>query len=329
MKKTQVLIADKDNLYVNALVEYLISHNSLRGMSICGVSNSQDIKALNGEFKYGIVSEDADELIDKECPSIKIDKKILLSENKNEDKESFFFKYQSMEVLENLILGDIRFKSESDFNVNQSTRSILGIYSPSKHELSLPFSLSVCKMLSEHGSVLFVDLSEISILSKLLPEIIFEDLIDAIYLLENQGEYLDLSSYIVEFQGFSIFSPIKTPSQSAYICVEQWKSFLERLMSFGFKYVVVFYGNLIQGFSEFATDFSKLILLRRPGDFYSLADEVFMEFMESIMLKDVCKEISLPMSGANLTKGGYRLDSLIEGKLLSFVKRELDEEFRD
>lgn len=324
MKSTHLLIADEDALYVKALVEYIVNSNCLKGISIYGATNFNELVSIKGEFNIAIVSKEAENLINYKCPDIKVLKTIYLVEDRTEDLQTSFFKYQSMINLENLLLSDLRGNQDTSTVIYSGSQKLIGIFSPSKHELSLPFSLCVCKMLTEQGKVLFIDLSEISILCALLPDVIFEDLSDAIYLMENQGERIDFNKYIIEFQDFFMFAPIKTPSQSVYITEAQWQAFLNIVNSLGFEYVVVFFGNLIQGFSGIATGLSKLILLQRVGDYYNLSDEVFLDFMEKISLKNICTGINLPMSASNLTRGGYRLDSLIEGKLLSYVKRELE-----
>ena len=323
MKGYEILVIDSERKYVDALVRFLMSQriDGSSSISVTGISDPEDITGLNGRFSIGIIAEEYLNLIENSDGShgITIDRVFVLTEDNTIDKPNSIYKYQNMDILCGILSQEKRRRgvvSEAD------GMEVLGVYSPSKHELSLPYALSLCKSFIGNKEVLFVDLSEIGTLSFLMGERIREDLIDVIYMLENGEDGGGLEKFIIPYEGISVLSPVATPSQLSYITPDQWGKLFEKIKESGFQKVVVLFGSLIQGFADLAGNLRKLIVLKKPGDFYAISDEIFMDYMEKLDLKDICEDVLLPLSAANLTSGSFRLEALINGKLMEFVNRE-------
>lgn len=322
MKTTNVLICDEDKAYVGAVVGYLMGKEAEGriGISAVGISDPKAFNSISGVYDFAVFSESFFEIYSEKKEQLLIRRVMVFSENPDDkDLEDVFYKYTNMDLLFGLINGEKRRADAGNISGVQNNFRIIGIYSPGRHELSLPFSLCLSKHLSNRNDVLFLDLSEIGILSKLMGKPFGEDLIDVIYLLENGDFGGGIEKYIYPYEGFNILSPVSTPSQLSYVTVEQWMMLLGKIRENGFRNLVILFGNLVQGFSEIASNIQEFLVIKKHGDFYAIADNTFMDFMDKLGLGNKCREVYLPLSAANLTSGGFRLESLINGRLMEQV----------
>lgn len=326
MNSRGIIICDKDKDYCMALTSFLMAKTlEDKGMMITGISETERITGVKGDYEIGLVSEDFLDALG-ENPKIRIEQLMILREKKEDCLESDFFKYQNMSS----VIASLNRKIPVKLDVNKEAKDsvkMIGLYSPAKHELTLPYALCVCKSLGEKSETLFVDLSEIGILPKITGRVYEEDLIDLIYTLENGGLSDGITSYIKEYEGIYLLSPVSSPSQFSYISPAQWKSLFGKIKESGFRNIVVLFGNLIQGFSEMARDFSKIYIIKKPGDYYAVAESVFSDFMEALGMSEICEEVILPLSVSSGSKGGFRLGGLLAGKLREFADSKMEESF--
>lgn len=319
MRYSDILICDNDKDYVNDLIEYLMENKTNYNpmFSVTGCTDINEFKVFEGNFEYGLLGGDYYKYFNEESSKAKINKSFLLTEEPVDITETeTFFKYQSMEKLDSILCVNKAWP-----NVDQELK-MYGIYSPSKHELSLEFSLCVCKKLSLNSNLIFIDLSEVGILHRLLEIDIEEDLLDAIYMLEND-ENLDLGKYIYSFEGFSVFAPVLTPAQLPYISGNQWMRLFERIKENGYRQIVINFGVLCQGFSELVGMSEKLMVLEKAGEYYSIFEKEFMEYINKLGLNNKIISLKLPFTAANFSMRGFSLDSLMSGKMMEYVDEAL------
>lgn len=324
MKNKRILIYGEKSEYTEALCQYLISRDSKNkmGYTVVRATGANDIHGEKESFDFVIKNEsDCD---DKKSPDICCkEKTIIISEDEdNRQKDGFFYKYQSMEVLLECIGRE---RTENTRNVAIGKTRIIGIYSPVFHELAEPFALSLCNCLSEHGEVILVDLWEISILEKLMESGFEGDLIDLLYSIESgmNPERYQVEPYIKEFEGFNILAPISSPSQIAYIDEQSWMDLIELLTGCGYSHVVVLFGGLVKGMNELLGLTDKLVVLGKEGDYYRMMEDVFMDYLGNLDLLTKAVKVHLPLSANNLKGGSYRLESLINGHMKDFIRKEI------
>lgn len=317
--RSTILVCDEDKEYVKAITAYLMSLNHTnRRLVVTGISEEENLTALSEHFDIVLASESMKESIESK-EQVKRDVLFTLKESREDLQEKDFYKYQCMDTLVSILFPSIYMERLPD---SKDGAFITGIYAPSKHELALPYALCLCRELSKEKETLFIDLSEIGVLPSIVGSSTNEDLIDLIFMLENQGFKGDIGNFITEYEGVYLLSSSSSPSQFSYITPAQWKNLFEKIKESGFKNIVVLFGNLVQGFSELAGELKNLVVIKKPGEYFSLAEGMFMDFMENLGLKNLCREVSVPLSISGTLQGPFRMGSLINGKLREYVRVE-------
>lgn len=317
--RSTILVCDKDKNYVKAITAFLMALNHPnRRFVVTGISEDESLSSLSGHFDGILASEDMKDLIES-CEQIKSEMILTLKETKEDLKEDDFYKYQCMDTLVSLLFPGIHREYLGD---SKEDSFITGIYAPSKHELALPYALCLCRELSREKETLFIDLSEIGILSSIMGSTPNEDLIDLIFMLENRGFKGEIGNYITEYEGVYLLASSSSPSQFSYITPAQWKTLFLKIKESGFKNIVVLFGNLVQGFSDLAGELKNLVVIKKPGEYFALAEGMFMDFMEKLGLRNLCREVSIPLSISGSLQGPFRMGGLINGKLREYVRVE-------
>ncbi len=333
MKKS-IVVCDSDEAYVRAFAAYLMER--IEGISISSFTSEEAFLASDEFYSIGILSKDFLSVLEFAGKG-NVQEKFYLCDDViacEYEHLPMVYKYQSMEVVEEMLKR--MQKKEKDAPTpwwNQKSgheTNVVGIYSPISHELQLPFALSIAQIYREQGSVLFLDLEEISILQMLTNQTGNRNFVDLLYLFsQDEVKQEDITCFTSSFMGIDYVNPFSGPEEMADVERDTWISFMKQVVKSGYDTVVILFGRAIRGFSEIITGCRQFIVLGRAGDYYKKSQDKFVQYIKE-RCKNVClQEVYLPMSAGNLVDGTYAIEELVQGNLGMFVRRFLQKEEND
>ena len=326
-----VLICDRDESYLKALVSFMMS--TAGELQITTYSDEECFgEALYEEdflktFDYMILGSPYFELISdlqeeargKESSAVRI----YLADNEDTMGENAFYKYQSADKLLELMSlkpDGVDGKTKRKDNSKQ----IIGIISPIHHELLVPYAMLYTKMLAEEDSALLVDAQQISILAAFCGERFDRNLTDLVYMLESkssQEKDTAISSYISNIRGLSVLGAASGPGEYNAITYDEWKGVVNKIKESGFSKVVVVFDCIQQGFEAIAPECDEIIELARQGAFYELSQEAFAGMCRDMLGSDVLRRVYLPFTAADIDCGNFQVEELWDGRLNEFVRK--------
>ena len=309
-----MVLGDEDEAFVTLFADYLM--NNVEGVEIHIYTNTNSY--LNDERHYdlGIFSKTFI-AVNEFSGKSKIGHVIYLYEKLEEEYQylTCIYKYQSIDTIIDRIE---EFKLASNEVIQKKNTTCVGILSPMNHELSLPFALSLAKIISETKKTLFVDIEEFSIMPELMEEKSDRNIADVLFEL-NQGVLkCDFGKYINSYHGIEYIAPFIDPNEINDIDEETWIMFFDAISNLGYETIVVYFGCVINGFNTIYKDMDKIIL-SKPGDYYSKFENKYALYSRREFLEEP-NIIRLPMSAGNLMDGTYCLDELLCGNLGRFVR---------
>ena len=320
MKGIRILICDKDESYTSALVRYLVG--SLKGVRISYDTSLEAFRQEEGEYRIALMTEDfIQEMELNSRGTLIIHHVIQLCSARDHGYKEYevLYKFQSMdEFLRRL--GKVGWPEEIKNKQGKETRFV-GIYSPIRHELTLPFALLYCKLLSENKRVLMMDLEENSLMRHLLGREFDANVLDCIYEMGDMNDPSVFGDYLESYEGFQILSPVDNPTDLAGIHSEQWMQLCDLAASQNFEYVVELFGELPQGFENFLDRMDRFVILGKPGDYYQASEARFVNFLRDEKPDLRVEEVMLPMTVKSMAEGSYRMDEMMRGSLGLFMKQ--------
>ena len=321
MKKFDIALCDSCEAYILKFASYLMDNMDV-GIHI--FTTTESFYSDEGDYDIAIISEDFKE-ISEFRPKGTISHKYFLSEKVENEEINFIYKYQSI----TRIIDEIKEFRHTNLacagTKNSNTKSkIIGIYSPTNHELQLPFSMAVSQANKASGKVLFLDLEEISILPQLVGNHSEKNLIDLLYEIDSSTNNLQLSEYVRTFMGVDYIDPFINPNEISEVESETWIRLFNLLMNTNYDMIVVLFGRTINGFEKCIEKLDKLYVLGKPGDYFRKGQDIFLDYIERLGIDINLENVILPMSANNLSDNSYQIEELLQGNLGVFVKRMLN-----
>ncbi len=321
-----IVVCDSDTEYVHAFAAYLMEQ--IPGITVSAFTSEEAFLKSDQTFQVGILNSDFLRVLEFGGRDLVEEKLYLCDENIATEYEHLpmVYKYQSMEIVEEMLKRMLRKDLDGWCGRRTDVKTnLIGIYSPISHELSLPFGLSLCQIMRERGSVLFLDIEELSIMNMLIHQKNEKSLMDLLYLVVQKNQSLLMSEYINSFMGIDYISPFANPEELNEISRDAWSGLMELILSAGYDSVVILFGRTVQGFRQMISMCSELIVLGKPGDYYSKSQKCFIDYAEQNFEGTRIESISLPMSAGNLVDGTYMMEELIQGNLGMFVRKMIQE----
>ncbi len=330
MRKQKIMICDTDYAYVQALTTYFIS--ALRDTEITSYSKVDRFREDAGNYDVALLGKEFIEQLDETTKMRdRFGQIFMLTGDINEGSSNgdygIVYKFQKMQ----LFMENVRqIRRDPKEELNHTGKRWTGIYSPMRHELQLVFALAYCKQKQEaepERRLLFLDLEENSLFSELVGGPAAQNVADYLYLLESDGvseeELLGCLNY---YEGFACLPPVRHFQELLMIGSLRWEKFFDSVATLGFDQVVVLFDGAFRGTEELFGRLQDLLLLVRDGDFYRKYDRQIYTFLKEKPQPMMVREAVLPLSGANLSDGTYRMEQLMEGNLAKYVQRALGEE---
>lgn len=324
--KNSVVVCDYDTEYVQAFAAYLMEQ--IPGITVATYTSEDAFLESEQEFHIGILNCDFLRVLEFNGRDLVEEKLYLCDDNIASEYEHLpmVYKYQSMEIVEEMIKRMVQ-KEIGGWKENKKENKtrMIGIYSPISHELSLPFGLSLCQVFRDRGSVLFLDIEELSILKTLICPNNEKNLMDLLYLVVQQEEHVEIGEFVNSFMGIDYISPFVNPEEANEISQEAWNRLITLAVSAGYDTVVILFGRAVQGFRHMVSLCDELIVLGKPGDYYKKSQKNFLDYANKYIQETEIASVSLPMSAGNLVDGTYVMEELIQGNLGMFVRRIIQE----
>lgn len=318
MRNLEVALCDTEESYILKFASYLMTNMKV-GIHI--FTTPESFYTDSGSYDVALMSEDFKEVSEYKNQG-EVKHKYFFSENQNVENENSIYKYQSIDsILEQIV----EFKRNNNIGAgigkSFGNSKLVGVYSPSAHDLQLPFAMALANTYRNGGKVLFLDLEEISILPSLVGKSCERDLLDLLYEINASSANIDLSSYTRNFLGVDFIQPFSNPNDICEIESETWSQFFEMLLKTDYETIVILFGRTINGFSSIIERLEKLYVLGKPGDYFRRGQDMFFDYLERINSSVDSLNVILPMSAANLADGSYQIEELLQGNLGVFVKK--------
>lgn len=316
----KVAICDFDERYVSSLLTYL--YGKCDSLSFSSFTTVEDYMAslLNNEYSYSIMGDEFYEVLkvsneeNKMTNDVNEDKLIILSASidnlQSEEAYQTIYKFGPMDGLYRMM--------SCSRSKNAGSKSF-AIYSPSHHELTEMYGLSMCKMLEETENVLLIDMVNIPIIRRLIRDGPRNGIIDVIYKLENNRAW-EIKDLLENYNGIDVLPMSFCPTDIASISKKQWKALLDYIDSLNYGAYVFIFEDINQGFREIVEYVDNCILINKRGDYYQKRQEDMREYVEKIAHKTT--SIELQMSANNLNEGCYKIEELLTGNLYQYVRSQ-------
>lgn len=326
MKKIRLLIADTDSSYLNALVRYLIGTGNR--YEVTGYTDVGRFIREANDFTLGLLGSEFIDAVRKHPVKKQQFTRIMhLTDSLDEEKTDFeqIYKFQNMstfiEQMRNAVnIHDVDTRVSGMVNESQNIRVV---FSPMHHELALPFALSMAKIMGENSQTLFVDMEDISIMQQLLDREVKRDLGDYLYHMAGQtAPDGNMTDFIGFYDSFYYMAPMKGLAALAQVTPEQWISFIGNLRKSEFEQVLILMDSSVNGMDEILQAADEILLLGKPGEYYTYSMRVFAERMSMEGLSEKCRQMLLPMSAAAQGHGSLAAEQMMGGNLGRFVRRE-------
>ncbi|MBQ1843594.1 MAG: hypothetical protein II133_03255 [Lachnospiraceae bacterium] len=326
MKKIRLLIADTDSSYLNALVRYLIGTGNQ--YEVTGYTDVGRFIREANDFTLGLLGSEFIDAVRKHPVKKQQFTRIMhLTDSLDEEKTDFeqIYKFQNMstfiEQMRNAV--NIHYVDTRVSGMVNESQNIRVIFSPMHHELALPFALSMAKIMGENSQTLFVDMEDISIMQQLLDREVKRDLGDYLYHMAGQtAPDGNMADFIGFYDSFYYMAPMKGLAALAQVTPEQWISFIGNLRKSEFEQVLILMDSSVNGMDEILQAADEILLLGKPGEYYTYSMRVFAERMSMEGLSEKCRQMLLPMSAAAQGHGSPAAEQMMGGNLGRFVRRE-------
>ena len=327
MHRIRILIGDRDGAYVRALVRFLIAS----GQGFEPRSHTEP-EFMDGGVEYDIgllTTPFMDRLreMGEEAPVFK--KLFYLSEGAGDvcsDGCESVRKYQSMDEFMSILLAAVMEGRSKPVGMEGLRR--IAVLSPVHHEMLVPYTVSVAKILAERAPTLLVDLQQVSNLPGLLGRQEERNLTDLLYLLAVGAPLKSIpGEFLGYYEGFCYLPPVK-PSFSGEVLREADYDRLTELLSVsGYENILMIFDSVIPGMSCVLSDTDEIFMVCKSGAFYESIQEIYRRMLEEAGVGDRVKQIVLP--GATISGSGLGvMESLVAGAMGSMIRKGLNGEMR-
>lgn len=340
MRKLTVAFCDTDEVYRSRFVAYLMEHKA-KEMTVCAFSAPELLLEHMEKENYDlIILGDGCAPLEKKfyqgnIPVLKLVEKLpeLVAEERDYKTEvraarTEVFKYQPVENIWHevqVLTGGCR--GNCIIGV-ASKLEVIGVYSPIKHEMQVPFSLLFTSILSEKRKILYLNFMRFSGLMQCFEFSGNSDMGDVVLRLRKgtlTRETFLRSVY--ETEHFSYVPPFFNPEQLGEFSEEDFFSLLDFVREeTGFEAVVIDFGTEVRSLAKLLDGCSSCYCLVKRGYFYEGQTEEFFRYLEkseNSNLRERMQVVELPFSAKGIRGGGNVLGQLLWSEFGDYVRNYL------
>lgn len=339
MSKLMVAVCDADDGYRKRFVTYLVEHKAGEITVHAFSAPELFLEALKEQkFDLAIVGkgfETVEKVIEgEEIPLLflrdtipeRVAESCGYSVEENKPCSSVF-RYQSMETIlhEMQVLAFGHRGEPSVMNTSMKRIEVIGVYSPIRHEMQMPFAMVLSAALSEKQKVLYVNLMEHSGFLELFRLSGEYDMEDIIFRLRNKRLNPETFLRSVYQTGqIHYIPPFANPENLHEFTAENYLAFLEFLENrTDFETVLLDFGEGIGNFAEILKHCSSVYCPVKTGFFFECQTNHFLEYLEKEaddQLRERLHMVHLPFSAKRIRRDGDVLRQLLWSEFGDYVR---------
>lgn len=341
MSKFVVAVCDTDDMYRGRFVTYLVEHEagkvmvhsfSLPKVFLEEIERRKFDVALIGSGFY----ETEEILRSLEIPLLRLVDAMPESVAEQEDcfeeniaPVSKVFKYQAMEA----VIHEMRILAAGQTIMSNEAASlhgleIIGIYSPIKHEMQMPYSVISAVAFADKRKVLYVNLMANSGFLELFQSMGEYDIGDVIIRLRNQRllpETFFRSVY--EMNRIAYIPPFSNPEHLHELTLKDYHDFLGFIEEkTDFETVVIDFEDVGEQFAGMLKACSAVYCPVKSGYFYDCQIRQFMGYLKTAFTQETLEKIHLvevPFSAKRIRAGNNVLEQLLYSEFGDYVRNDL------
>ncbi len=327
MRRIKLLIGDDDSSYVEALVRYLIASGQrfeIRSHTQIGLMTP------GGEYDIGLLTEPFIKRIEDYGDAAPRIGKVFFLSGVGESLEGYetLYKYQSMDrFMEQLLSAVTIVRAPAGIGKNRDIRRI-AVMSSVHHELLMPYTISVCRILGERSPTLLVDMQQVSNLPQLLGRTDGRDLTDLLYLLSSGAPLQGIpAEYMGFYENFSYLPPVRSSFDEGNITYEEFEKLVELLYSCDYANLIFTFDSIVSDMTKYLYEMDEVFLLTKSGAYFEGMTALWRRMFEEAEMESKVREILLP--SASITGGGIGVtETLLAGAVGNAIRRGLANEKR-
>lgn len=319
MHKINVAVCDSDNVYRERFVAYMMEHEA-EAIQIHAFSEREAFLHCAGERSFDVILlgtgfYDMEEEAAKYSPrclclSDSMPKRVAEADNYCAGESPVcekIFRYQSMDAIVHIlkVAGGVHRATE----VSTGTRmEVIGVCSPIRHEMQIPFSVVLAGYLAERYKVLYLNLMEYAGFLELFHQQAGYDLEDIVLRIRNRRLAPEIFlKCIYEMGRISYVPPFRNPENVHSFTSEEYGNLLDFLNEkTDFEVAVVDFGVGIGNLAGLLEQCSHAYCLTKQGFFYACQTNHFMEYIKAETAEPFLERfhmVTLPFSARHIHGG--------------------------
>lgn len=338
MNKLMLAVCDTDEGYRNRFVTYLVEHRS-KDIAVHAFSalelflDSMKDKVFDIAI-FGRGFEAAKEIVKEQgIPLLlltdTVPERVAEALGYPEGEQGLceqIFRYQPMETILHeiqVLVGSGRVPKTA-VGIHGGRMEVIGIYSPIRHEMQMPFAMVLSEFFAQRQKVLYVNLMEHSGFLKLFQLAGEYDMGDIVLRLRSgrlRPETFLKSVY--ELEGMYYIPPFANPENLHDFSLEDCLSFLKFLEEqTDFEAVVLDFGGGLEHFGEMLEHCTSIYCLTKSGYFFECQMEHFMEYLaqQTGKAEEQLHIVNLPFSAKRIRGGGDVRRQLLWSEFGDYVR---------
>ncbi len=340
MSKLVVAVCDTEDGYRNRFVTYLVEHKAAE-MTVHAFSTLETLldaakKRTFDAVLLGRGFEAAADILREQGAALllltdDLPERVAESDEyqaKQQPKAVNVFRYQSVDMIlhEMQALTGQRMAVPAGETALASRMEVVGVYSPIRHEMQMPFSVILAALLSEKRKTLYIDLMENSGFLEMFHLAVEYDFGD--FVLAIRGRRLQPETYwrsLYESEGMYYIPPFRSPENLHELTLEDYLAFLAFLEeATDFETVVIDFGEGLADFGRMLGRCTGIYCPVRQGFFFDCQLNQFLAYLENASesgIRERLHLVDLPFSAKGIRSGGDTLRQLQWSEFGDYVRR--------
>lgn len=342
MSRIKVAVCDGDEIYRRRFVTYLMEHNreemEVHAISLPGLLREEMEKKTFGLILLGEGFADMKEEVEKrKIPLLFLSEEALsfvAEESGFGESErtptACIFKYQPMEN----ILHEMRALAAGGGDAYEAEckrlpgLEVIGVYSPVKHEMQMPFSIIFANAIADQRKVLYINLMEYSGFPELFGRKAECDLGDIVTRIRKNRLLPEIfMRSVYEMGKVSYIPPFANPENLTEFGWEDYKGILKFLEEkTDFETAVIDFGQGVKQFAEMLGACSSVYCPVKNGYFYECCRAQFINYIKTAsgeLSEEKIHLFELPFLAKGIHGGSNVFEQLMWSEFGDYVRNYL------
>lgn len=337
MNKIAVAFCEEDDTYRNRFVTYLMEHKA-KEIAVYAFSAVKPFLEEAKKQKFDVIilgtgfAELAKALWEMKFPVLLLKdtapEQVAESEGYQENGIPILqtvFRFQNMESIVHEIFVLSHGEPIGEVAVRISGVEILGVYSPVRHEMQMPFSMVLAQLMAERGKALYLNLMENNGFMELFGFDGRYDMGDVIIRLrDHRMTPEDFRKYVYETDRISYIPPFPNMENLHELLFSDFLSLIRFIQEeTDIRIVIIDFGGSLDCFSGMLEICTGIYCPVKNGFFYECQIKCFLDYiskMPKTHLRDRIQLVDVPYSAKNIRGGGDVMRQLLYSEFGDYVR---------